>query len=37
MCFEIANSLLNGSRISSEKIISSRFEFKYSSINNFIK
>lgn len=34
---EIANSLLNGSRISSEKIINAGFEFKYSGINNFIK
>ena len=34
---EIANSLSNGSRISSEKLISAGFEFKYSSINNFIK
>lgn len=34
---EIAESLLTGSRISSEKIINSGFEFKYFSINNFIK
>lgn len=34
---EIADSLLNGSRISSEKIISTGFEFNFQNINHFLK
>ncbi len=34
---EISDSLLNGSRISSEKIIKTGFDFKYKSIGHFLK